>query len=240
VADQPALVVEDVWYRYGVLEAVRGVSFTVQAGEAVSVVGVNGAGKTTIISVCAGLLRASSGHHGAFGDSLDAAGLRSHMRRGVVLVPEGRRIVAKLTVGDNLLLGASCHGPRRPGRETLDFVDEVFPELVEHRDRPAGDLSGGQQQMLAIGRALVARPKVLLLDEPSQGLAPFVQERLAGSFAALRRTGITMVVVEQNLSFARQCTDRLYAITQGRVSFSGGWGQFVAAGGLLGPTAEAI
>ena len=119
----------------------------------------------------------------------------------------------------------------------------MFPELTGHRDRQAGSLSGGQQQMLAIARALVARPRLLLLDEPSQGLAPFIQERLVGSLASLRQAGVTMVVVEQNISFARLCTDRLYAIGQGEVTFAGPWQEFIASGGLLrtpGPSGAGI
>jgi branched-chain amino acid transport system ATP-binding protein len=218
---QPALEIQDVSYRYDALEALRGVSLRAFEGEAVAVVGVNGAGKTTLLNVTAGLLRAATGSHRAFGDILDGTGLRGHMRRGVVLVPEGRHIVTRLSVADNILLGGSCHGWRRPPAAALGFPYDVFPELADLRERRAGALSGGQQQMLAIGRALVAKPRVLLLDEPSQGLAPFVQERLAASFDQLRATGITLVIVEQNLSFAMRCTQRLYAIAQGAVRFSG-------------------
>jgi branched-chain amino acid transport system ATP-binding protein len=228
-----ALEVQDVSYRYDALEALRGVSLRVSEGEAVAIIGVNGAGKTTLLGVAAGLLRATTGSHRAFGDALDGTGLRGHMRRGVVLVPEGRHVIAPLSVADNVLLGRSCHGWRRPSAEAMAFAYDVFPELADLRDRRAGALSGGQQQMLAIGRALVATPRILLLDEPSQGLAPFVQERLARSFEQLRAAGITLVIVEQNLSFAQQCTSRLYAVAQGLVRFSGGWADFASDGDLL-------
>jgi len=230
---EPALDMEHVSYRYDALEALRGVSLQVATAEAVAVVGVNGAGKTTLLNIAAGRLPARSGTHRSFGVTMDRHGLRDHMRHGIVLVPEGRHVVTRLSVSDNFLLGDSCHSWRRPPAASLTFAYEVFPELAEMRERQAGALSGGQQQMLAIGRALVAKPRVLLLDEPSQGLAPFVLERLAASFGKLREAGITLLIVEQNISFARQCTDRLYAIAQGTVRYSGGWDEFAATPDLL-------
>jgi branched-chain amino acid transport system ATP-binding protein len=228
----PALEIDDVRYRFDALEALRGVSVAVETGEAVAVVGVNGAGKTTLLKVAAGLLRPASGSVRVFGQ-LAGGGLRQRMRGGVVLVPEGRHVVTRLPVADNVLLGGSCHGWRRPPLEAIAFAYEVFPELDSLRTRRAGALSGGQQQMLAIGRALVAQPRILLLDEPSQGLAPVVLERLAASLRRLRESGITLVVVEQNLSFARVCTDRLYALAAGTVRFSGTWPDFTATPTLL-------
>ncbi|MGH3297861.1 MAG: ABC transporter ATP-binding protein [Trebonia sp.] len=232
MSDQ-ALDIEDVTYRYDALEALRGVSLQVTKAEAVAVVGVNGAGKTTLLNVAAGLLRPRAGTHRSFGVSMDRRGLRDHMRHGIVLVPEGRHVVTRLSVADNILLGGSCHGWRRPADAAIAFSYEVFPELAEMRERRAGALSGGQQQMLAIARALVARPRVLLLDEPSQGLAPFVLERLTDSFKQLQEAGITLLIVEQNLSFARQCTSRLYAIAQGAVRYSGSWEEFALSPDLL-------
>ena len=228
-----ALEIEQVSYRYDALEALRGVTVQVAAGEAVAVVGVNGAGKTTLLNVAAGVLRARSGSHHSFGVPLDRRGLRDHMRHGIVLVPEGRHVVTRLSVADNILLGGSCHGWRRPVGAAVAFPYEVFPELAKLGDRRAGALSGGQQQMLAIARALVAGPRVLLLDEPSQGLAPFVLERLAASFRQLQEAGITLLVVEQNLSFARRCTGRLYAIAQGSVRYAGNWEEFAMSPDLL-------
>jgi branched-chain amino acid transport system ATP-binding protein len=227
-----ALEIDSVSYRYDALEALRGVSLAVQPGEAVAVIGVNGAGKTTLLNVVAGLLRAAAGRHRAFGQVMDG-GLRQHMRCGIVLVPEGRHVVTRLSVADNVLLGGSCRGWRRPPADAVAFAYEVFPELAELADRRAGTLSGGQQQMLAIARALVAQPRVLLLDEPSQGLAPFVAERLARSFGQLQEAGITMLIVEQNLPFARQCTSRLCAIASGAVRFTGTWSEFAASGDLI-------
>ena len=228
-----ALEIDNVCFRYDALEALRGVSLSVQPGEAVAVIGVNGAGKTTLLNVAAGLLPARTGSCHFFGEAT-GGGLRRHMRRGVVLVPEGRHVVTRLSVADNILLGASCQGWRRPPAASIAFAYEVFPELVTLAERRAGTLSGGQQQMLAIARSLVARPRVLLLDEPAQGLAPFVAERLASSLRQLQETGITMLIVEQNLAFARQCTGRLYAIAQGTVRFTGTWSEFAASGDLIG------
>jgi branched-chain amino acid transport system ATP-binding protein len=228
-----ALEIDNVSYRYDALEALRGVSLAVQAGEAVAVIGVNGAGKTTLLNVASGLLRARAGSCRVFGEVING-GLRPHMRRGIVLVPEGRHVVTRLSVADNLLLGGSGQGWRRPPADAVAFAYRVFPELTDLADRRAGTLSGGQQQMLAIARALVAQPRVLLLDEPSQGLAPFVSERLARSLQQLQEAGISMLIVEQNLPFARQCTSRLYAIAQGAVRFTGTWGEFAASGELIG------
>jgi branched-chain amino acid transport system ATP-binding protein len=230
---EQALEIEHVSYAYDALEALRGVSLRVAAGESVAVVGVNGAGKTTLLNVAAGLLRARSGDHRSFGVPLDRRGLRDHMRHGIVLVPEGRHVVTRLSIADNILLGGSCRGWRRPADSAVTFAYDVFPELAQMRDRRAGALSGGQQQMLAIARALVAEPRVLLLDEPSQGLAPFVLERLAASFGRLQQAGITLLIVEQNLSFARNCTSRLYALAQGTVRYAGGWAEFAKTPDLL-------
>ena len=229
-----ALEIREATYRYDALEALRGVSLTVQEGEAVAVIGVNGAGKTTLLNLAAGLLRARTGSLRAFGVPAGRGGLRAHMRRGIVLVPEGRHVVTRLSVADNILLGGSCRGWRHPPAGAVAFAYDVFPELAAMASRRAGTLSGGQQQMLAIARALVAGPRVLLLDEPSQGLAPFVAERLAGSLRQLQEAGITMLIVEQNLAFARQCTSRLYAIAQGTVRFTGTWPGFTAEGDLIG------
>jgi branched-chain amino acid transport system ATP-binding protein len=229
-----ALEIDHVCFRYDALEALRGVSLSVQPGEAVAVIGVNGAGKTTLLNVTAGLLRPRTGSCRFFGEVTGGGGLRRHMRRGIVLVPDGRHVVTRLSVADNILLGASCQGWRRPAATAVAFAYEVFPELVALAGRRAGTLSGGQQQMLAIARALVARPRVLLLDEPAQGLAPFVSERLARSLEQLQQAGITMLIVEQNLAFARQCTSRLYAIAQGTVRFTGTWSEFAASGDLIG------
>jgi branched-chain amino acid transport system ATP-binding protein len=228
-----ALEIDNVSYRYDALEALRGVSLFVRAGEAVAVIGVNGAGKTTLLNVAAGLLRPRTGSC-RFSGAVTSGGLRAHMRRGIVLVPEGRHVVTRLSVADNIVLGGSCQGLRRPPADAVAFAYEVFPELVALSDRRAGTLSGGQQQMLAIARALVAQPRVLLLDEPSQGLAPFVADRLARSLQRLQEAGITMLIVEQNLPFARQCTGRLYAIAQGTVRFTGSWDEFAANGELIG------
>ena len=227
------LETECLRFSYGALEALRGVSIRVRTASSVAVVGVNGAGKSTLSKVITGFLAPSRGTYSFLGEDITKLGTRGHMRRGAVLVAEGRKVVAGLSVMDNLLIGGSCFGSRRPSSEALDFALEVFPELVEHLDRSVGLLSGGQQQMVAIARALVSEPKLLVLDEPSQGLAPFLQDRLAQSFRDLVAAGVTLIVVEQNLSFAQMCTGTLYALSGGDVGFTGMWPDFLARGGLL-------
>jgi branched-chain amino acid transport system ATP-binding protein len=229
----PALSLESVRFRYGALQALRGVSITVDPGEAVGIIGVNGAGKSTLLKVVAGALRGYEGECRAFGELCEGSGIRGRMRRGIVLVPEGRLVIGRLSVEDNLALGCSHLGARRPPVEALAFAFEVFPELDSLRDRSVGSLSGGQQQMVAVARSLVAGPRVLLLDEPSLGLAPVVQERLRESFQVLHERGITLVVVEQNLAFARLVTTRLYALVQGAVRFEGSWEEFSTSEDIL-------
>jgi len=228
-----ALAVEGVAFRYGAVAALRGVSLGVAVGESVGVIGLNGAGKSTLMKIIAGVLRGYEGTCRFFEAPADALRLRGRMRSGVVLVPEGRQVIGPLSVEDNLLLGASHLGFRRLRRDALEFPYAVFPELADLRSRQVLSLSGGQQQMVAIGRALVARPRVLLLDEPSLGLAPVVQDRLARSLGALRDAGLTLVVVEQNLPFARAVTDRLYALARGSVRFEGDWREFAASQDIL-------
>ncbi len=222
-----------VAYRYGAVPALRGVSLSINAGESVAVVGLNGAGKSTLMKVIAGALRGYSGNCKLFGLPIDSLRLRARMRAGLVLVPEGRLIVPSLSVEDNLLLGSSHRGAKRPLADDLALVYGIFPELSGMCHSQVGSLSGGQQQMVATGRALVAHPKVLLLDEPSLGLAPVLLDRLGLAFRELRSSGLTMVIVEQNLSFARSVTDRLYAISEGVLRFDGSWGEFAAKGNLL-------
>jgi len=215
---------------YGKAKVLRDVSLAIDAGESVAMIGRNGAGKSTLLLSLFGLAQLHSGQVTVAGQRL-ASNRRARMATcGLALTPQGRRIITQLTVQENLILGTAAG---RTGPWDLDSVYELFPVLKERARKPGSALSGGQQQMLAIARALVARPRVLLLDEPSQGLAPFVLERLAISFGQLQEAGITLLVVEQNLSFARRCTTRLYAMAQGTVRYSGGWDEFAATPDLL-------
>jgi branched-chain amino acid transport system ATP-binding protein len=214
------LSVKNLKSRYGRIEVLHGISLDVQEGEIVALVGSNGAGKTT-------LLRAISGVQPATAGSILFAGLpitrlRPHRRvsLGMSQVPEGRQVFASLPVADNLRLGAVS---RRDGAiaADLDQVYAMFPVLAEKRSQRAGTLSGGQQQMLAIGRALMARPKLILLDEPSMGLAPLLVEQIFGVIADFRRRGLTVLLVEQNAHAALAIADRGYVLETGRITIGG-------------------
>jgi branched-chain amino acid transport system ATP-binding protein len=215
------LEVKDIHIAYGDAPAVWDASLAVEEGEIVSVIGPNGAGKSTLINAIAGLLRWRRGIV-AFG-GVDLATVPPHRvcRHGIALVPEGRRLFTTLTVEENLELGSYRPEARKVTQETLGHVFELFPMLKEKRHQLAGSLSGGQQQMVAIGRGLMARPKLLLLDEPSLGLAPSV---VADVFAAVRRIhaeGVSILLVEQNVSQALDLADRVYVLEDGRIVAEG-------------------
>jgi branched-chain amino acid transport system ATP-binding protein len=217
------LEVDRVDSRYGRIPALTGVSLRVGAGELVALVGANGAGKTT-------LLRAISGVQPAWGGSLRFDGqdlARLHARKrvqiGIVQVPEGRQVFEPLSVEDNLKLGAFARG----ARDGLARIFALFPALAEKRREPAGNLSGGQQQMLAIGRALMAQPKLLLLDEPSMGLAPRLVAEIFACIAALKKLGTTVLLVDQNARAALAIADRGYVMETGRIVLSGTAGELL-------------
>jgi ABC-type branched-subunit amino acid transport system ATPase component len=214
------LDVQNLQVRYGAIQAVRDVSFRVARGEIVALIGANGAGKSTILNTLSGVIRPAGGS--AVFDGLDLATARSDriVRHGLVQVPEGREILARLTVVENLELGA---WGRRDSlvRSDIDGVMERFPILAERRNLPAGQLSGGEQQMLAIARGLLARPRLLLLDEPSLGLAPQLVDRVFEVIQQIHGDGTTILLVEQNALRALEVADRAYVIEIGRVMLSG-------------------
>jgi branched-chain amino acid transport system ATP-binding protein len=212
------LAVESLSVRYGGVPAVRDVSLRVDAGEIVSVVGPNGAGKTSTLNAIFGLVRASGGTVAFEGESLLGLPPEQIVRRGLALVPEGRHIFSGLTVGENLRLGAIA---RKEWEGDLAAVYERFEVLERLHDAPAGNLSGGEQQQLAIARALLSRPRLLLLDEPSLGLAPLVVDRVFEVLAELREQGVTVLLVEQNASRAVALADRSYVLRTGVVAASG-------------------
>jgi branched-chain amino acid transport system ATP-binding protein len=214
----PILQIEDLHVRYGPIAAVRGVSLTVGQGETVCLLGANGAGKTTTIYAISGLLRPARGS--VLFDGKDVAGSRpaTISRRGMGLVPEGRRVFPTLSVEDNLVAGTFA---TRSRDRSMDEIYARFPVLGQRRKQRAATLSGGEQQMLAIGRALAGKPSLLLLDEPSMGLAPLIVESLYESIAAINASGTTVLLVEQNVRMALKVASRGYVMASGEIVASG-------------------
>ncbi|HEX5540945.1 MAG TPA: ABC transporter ATP-binding protein, partial [Micromonospora sp.] len=195
----------------------HGVDLTVAAGEAVTIIGANGAGKTTLLKTIAGLIRPTRGRLLWDGQEITGWPVEKRVKAGLVLVPEGRRVFAGLSVADNLLLG----GYVRPGAVDVDEVYSLFPALAERRSQPAGTLSGGEQQMLAIGRALMSRPRLMLLDEPSLGLAPLMVAQVTTALVELRNRGVPLLLVEQNANAAFKVAERGYLLDRGAVAAAG-------------------
>jgi branched-chain amino acid transport system ATP-binding protein len=214
------LELDAITVAYGKTTAVEGISMRVDAGEAVSLVGPNGAGKTTILSAVAGLLRPRSGSIRFEGAEINGRSPESLFRSGLALVPEGRQIFGSLTVGENLRLATA--GMRRAAAvAALERELDRFPVLRERTSSPAGTLSGGQQQQLAVARALLSNPRLLLLDEPSLGLAPLIVDSIFATLSELRAGGVTVLLVEQNAVRAVEFADRSYVIGAGRMVLSG-------------------
>jgi branched-chain amino acid transport system ATP-binding protein len=214
------LAVERVEVAYGKIQALWGVTFDVRAGEIVALVGANGAGKTTTLKTVSGLLRPAAGAVALDGERLDRLSTMEVVRRGVVHVPEGRKLFPDMSVVDNLLMGA-FRAARAARRERLERVLAVFPRLRERRDQLAGTLSGGEQQMVAIGRGLMAAPRILMLDEPSLGLAPILVEEMFRVVEEINREGVTVLLVEQNTEHALAIAHRGFVLESGRVVLSG-------------------
>jgi branched-chain amino acid transport system ATP-binding protein len=206
---------------YGEIRAVKGVDLHVEQGELVCLIGANGAGKTTTLKAMAGLLPVSAGLIRFEGERLDNAPAHDRVRRGIALVPEGRGIFTRLTVDENLQLGAYTRNDRQGVRDDQDNVYGLFPRLAERRSQPAGTLSGGEQQMLAIGRALMSRPRLLLLDEPSMGLAPMLVQKIFEIIRRISAEGITLLLVEQNARLALEIANRAYVLESGCVTLTG-------------------
>ena len=222
------LEIEALDVRYGHIQALKGASLHVASGEIVALLGANGAGKTTLMRTISGLLRAHAGDIRLHGKSIARTAADAIVRAGVSQAPEGRRVFPTLSVAENLLLG----GYTRPGaeaRETQEQVYAMFPRLRERAAQLAGTLSGGEQQMLAIGRALMARPQLLLLDEPSLGLAPIIVRDIFRALRRIREQGVTVLLVEQNARMALKLADRGYVLENGRVVLEGPAAELLAS-----------
>jgi branched-chain amino acid transport system ATP-binding protein len=206
---------------YGSGDVLKGITIKVGTGEIVAIVGANGAGKTTTMRVITGLLRRRSGSVLFEGEPLDRKSAFRISQMGIALVPEGRRIFHGMTVEENLELGALKGDLLRARITGLEPIYEMFPRLAERRGQVAGSLSGGEQQMLALGRALLSKPKLLLLDEPSLGLAPLVVRQIFSVIAQIHRNGMTVLLVEQNVNLALQTASRAYVLQTGRVAIEG-------------------
>jgi branched-chain amino acid transport system ATP-binding protein len=219
----PLLEVHDLSVRYGKVEALQHIDLTIRQGDIVTVIGPNGAGKTTLLTALMGLLP-TRGEVAYCGERLGAEHAVEHrVRQGMTLVPEKRELFAEMSVEDNLLLGAfdRYRGGHRDHLETMDHVFSLFPILLRRREQSAGTLSGGERQMLAMGRALMAKPKLLMLDEPSLGLAPLIIKDIFRIVAALKSSGVSILLVEQNARAALQVSDYAYVLENGEISLSG-------------------
>jgi branched-chain amino acid transport system ATP-binding protein len=226
------LKVENLEVRYGRVTAVRDVSFEVAEGEFVGLIGPNGAGKTSTLAALTGLLQPAAGSVTFDGESLLGQTPERIVRRGVSLIPEGRQIFGTLTVSENLSLGATSRRDRDGVEADLERELERFPILRRYYDTPAGRLSGGEQQQLAIARALLGRPRLLLLDEPSLGLAPLVIDAVFDVLTSLRDEGVTIVLVEQNAARTIEVADRCYVLRNGTVALSGSSDDILATADL--------
>ncbi|MCR4425259.1 MAG: ABC transporter ATP-binding protein [Firmicutes bacterium] len=215
------LKVDGVRCRYGNIEVLKGVSFSVEDGETVALIGANGAGKTTTLRAISGLSKVCAGRIEYMGRNIANMPPYDIVVLGVVQVPEGRQVFPELSVEDNLTLGAYRVRDHAKRRQTLERVYHMFPRLLERRKQMAGTLSGGEQQMLAFGRALMSQPKLLLLDEPSMGLAPVLVKEVFQVIREIRESGTTILLVEQNAHMALQVADRAYVLQTGCVVLSG-------------------
>ena len=214
------LKVDNINVYYGAIHAIKGISFHVEEGEVVTLIGANGAGKSTTLQTISGLLRSRTGSVEFMGENISRLPPHKILERGLAQVPEGRRIFLQMTVMENLEMGAYT---RRDGSQAaeLEKVFDQFPRLAERRKQIAGTLSGGEQQMLAIGRALMSQPKLLMLDEPSMGLAPILVEQIFDIIRRLHEKGTTILLVEQNAQMALSVADRAYVLETDSISLSG-------------------
>ena len=215
------LEVKDLEVHYGVIRAIKGISFEVNEGEVISLIGANGAGKTTTLHAVSGLLSKSAGSVTFMGKDITNLAAHKMVSLGMAHVPEGRRVFSELTVLENLKLGAYTRSDKKELEDSLNMVYKRFPRLMERRNQIAGTLSGGEQQMLAMGRALMSHPKLILMDEPSMGLSPIFVEEIFSIIRDISAEGTTVLLVEQNAKKALSIADRAYVLETGNITLSG-------------------
>lgn len=215
------LTIEDLNVYYGNIHALKGVSLEINEGEIVTLIGANGAGKSTLLKTISGLLKPKQGKIVFEGKPIAAKAAQTIVKRGISHVPEGRRVFANMTVGENLELGAFLRKDKKGIKQDMEMVYDLFPRLLERLKQQAGTLSGGEQQMLAMGRALMAKPRLLLLDEPSMGLAPLLVKTIFRIIEEINVSGTTVLLVEQNANLALSIADRAYVMETGRIVLSG-------------------
>ncbi len=215
------LEVKDLHVHYGVIEAIKGISFEVNQGEVIALIGANGAGKTTTLHTITGLIKPTSGSILFEGKDITKIPGHKIVPMGMAHVPEGRRVFAQLSVYDNLMMGAYTRKDKDEIRDNLQMVYERFPRLEERKTQMAGTLSGGEQQMLAMGRALMSQPGIILMDEPSMGLSPIFVNEIFDIIQKVSQSGTTVLLVEQNAKKALSIADRVYVLETGKISLSG-------------------
>ena len=222
------LVIEDLSVNYKAIRALKGVCCEVRQGEIVALIGANGAGKTTILNAISGIVPAAGGRIIFEGRDITAVQAHEIVRMGICQVPEGRRVFARMSVLENLEMGAFIRSDKKGVREAMENVFQLFPRLAERSRQPAKTLSGGEQQMLAMGRALMSTPRLLLLDEPSMGLAPMLVEKIFEIIREINKTGTTIMLVEQNAHMALSIASRGYVLETGEVVLHGGAAELAA------------
>lgn len=219
VNNEVLLDIKDLHVSYGAIAAIKGISLQVRRGEVVTILGANGAGKTTTLRTISGLLKAKSGHIVFDKNDITATAAHDIVTLGMSHSPEGRRVFGTLTVEENLLMGA--YTLKDHDKETLEWIYDILPRLKERRKQLAGTLSGGEQQMLAIGRAIMSKPKLLILDEPSLGLAPILIKAIFKAVKEIAQSGVTVLLVEQNAKAALKLADRAYVLEVGKITHAG-------------------
>jgi branched-chain amino acid transport system ATP-binding protein len=216
-----SLGIRDLWGGYGDVTVLKGVTLTVEPGQVVALVGANGAGKSTLLRTISGLLRPTRGEIVFQGERIEHAPPHHVVEMGFIQVPEGKQLFPQMTVEENLLVGSTCPRAKADRARSLEEVYTLFPDLTERRAQKAGSMSGGQQQMVAVGRALMAKPKLLAMDEPSLGLAPVVVDRLFDVLRQIRQTGLTLLLIEQNVQQVLAMADRGYVMENGQIVLAG-------------------